>query len=95
MAKDSMEAGLQPDTKDYIGGEFPQVDRSLVLNSNSISYILVTAQHFKVSHGDTHWTYQGSLPKTPQTPNVRKLASITTDCERYTLSTYHSGTEPR
>jgi hypothetical protein len=63
---------------------FSPVDRSFVLNSNSISYILVTAQYFRALLGDTHWTYQGSLPKTPQTPNVLKLASITTDCERYT-----------
>jgi hypothetical protein len=74
-------------TKDYIVEGFSPLDRSFVLNSNSISYILVTAQYFRASLGDTPWTYLGSLPKTPQTPNVLKLASITTDCERYTLST--------
>jgi hypothetical protein len=64
---------------------FPSVDRSFVLNSNSISYILVTAQYFRASLGDTNRTYQGSLPKTPQPTNVLKLASITTDCERYII----------
>ena len=83
MVEDSKGAGLQQETKDYIGGAFPPIDRSFVLNSNSISYILVTAQYFRASLGDTPWTYLGSLPKTPQTPNVLKLASITTDCERY------------
>jgi len=62
---------------------FPPIDRNFVLNSNSISYILVIAQYFRALPGDTHRTYQDSLPKTPQTPNVLKLASITTDCERY------------
>ena len=71
----------------YMVEGFSPLDRSFVLNSNSISYILVTAQYFRALLGDTHWTYLGSLPKTPQTPNVLKLASITTDCERYTLST--------
>jgi hypothetical protein len=37
----------------YSLGVFP-VDRSFVLNSNSISYILVTAQYFKASLGDTY-----------------------------------------
>ena len=60
--------GVQYGTRDYIGKLRFQVDRSLVLNSNSISYILVTAQYFKASLGDTYWTYQGSLPKTPQNP---------------------------
>ena len=55
-----------------------------MLNSNSISYILVTAHCFRASLGDTHWTYQGSLPKTPQQPQRIEVASITTDCERYT-----------
>ncbi len=32
----------------YISREISQVDRSLVLNSNSISYILVTAYYFQV-----------------------------------------------
>jgi hypothetical protein len=75
--------GIQEGTKVYISRMFSLVDRSFVLNSNSISYILVTAQYFRTSLGDIHWTYLGSLPKTPQTPNVLKLASITTDCERY------------
>jgi hypothetical protein len=39
-----------------------------MLNLNSISYILVTTQYFRVSLGDTYWTYQGSLPKTPLNP---------------------------
>jgi len=77
-------SGVQYGTKDYIGELCSQADRSFVLNSNSISYILVTAQYFRASLGDTHRTYHGSLPKTPQPPNVLKLASITTDCERYT-----------
>ena len=76
--------GIQYGTKAYISEGFSIVDRSFVLNFNSISYILVIAQYFKASLGDTHWTYPGSLPKTPQDPNVLKLASITTDCERYT-----------
>jgi hypothetical protein len=78
--------GVQFGTKVYISGAFSIVGRSFVLNSNSISYILVTAQYFRASLGDTPWTYLGSLPKTPQTPNVSKLASITTDCERYNKS---------
>jgi hypothetical protein len=76
--------GIPAEYKGLYSRGFPPKDRSFVLNSNSISYILVTAQYFRASLGDTHWTYQGSLPKTPQTPNVSKLASITTDCERYT-----------
>jgi hypothetical protein len=75
--------GVQYGTKVYISRVISMVDRSFVLNSNSISYILVTAQYFRTSLGDLPWTYLGSLPKTPQTPNVLKLASITTDYERY------------
>jgi hypothetical protein len=56
---------LHQGTRDYIGRRISSVDRSLVLNLNSISYILVTTQYFRTSLGDTHWTYQGSLPKTP------------------------------
>jgi len=75
--------GVQYSTRDYIGKLYSQVDRSLILNLNNIFYILVTAQYFKTSLGNTFWTYQGSLPKTPQPPDILKLASITTDCERY------------
>ena len=45
--------GIPYNTKDYIGRGSPQVDRSFVLNSNSISYILVTIQYFRASLGDT------------------------------------------
>jgi len=76
--------GVQYGMEDYIGELRSQVDRSFVLNLNNISYILVTTQYFRISLGNTHWTYHGSLPKTPQSPNVLKLTSITTDYERYT-----------
>ena len=79
--------GIQENTKVYISKALSLVDRSFVLNSNSISYILVTIQYFRVSLGKAPWTYLDSLPKTPQYPNVLKLTSITTDCECYTLST--------
>ena len=42
MSRDSQK-GTPHNTKDYIGRDSPQVDRSFVLNSNSISYILITA----------------------------------------------------
>jgi hypothetical protein len=45
--------------------EFVPVNRSFVLNSNNISYILVITQYFRASLGNTPWTYLGSLPKTP------------------------------
>ena len=52
MSRDSSEVDSTQHEGLYSRGVSP-LDRSFVLNSNSISYILVTAQYFRASPGDT------------------------------------------